>query len=298
MVHRRAFSFTDDSTNVALDIATKEQVFRQALEPSRQLFRLRQLESSIYQQLFWSDRLDTEDLWPVISQGLIEISEWAGNLPESLSASQRALFQSETLYFKNLILSAPKAGRSAEPYCNAMAFEYTVQYAEKTSSITRHSHQLAFYTSHDLLRASYIAIHFLEILENAITTLLSRRIDQHLTEGASNEMPLPLPPYRGPEDVIETALGTIGLLDEILEDLCVQFGYSDPWQEFHTRSLSSLNMLQHHKGRGASAVKIEPIQDLTPVVQEPVIPTIDQPIAPAADHTLSWATLQSSQYGV
>lgn len=296
MVHRRAFSFTDDSANVAPEVATREQIFRQALEPATQLRRLRQLESSTYQKLYHSNRETINDPWPTIAAGLSETRAWAENLPQSIPRPSRMLFLSEVLYVDILFLSAPGTAEPSSEHINATLFEYAVQYAEAMSIITRGSEELAFYTSHDVLRASFVASRFLDVLESGSTYLFSGLSIDYPSSTAAEVLPHPRRPDRAVEDMVQLAFSTIALLDKILEVLCVRYGYTEPWQEYHSRSLASLNMLQSHWERRATAIKLEPGVVASQPSEKRTIPPFVLPIIPAADPSLPWTNMHESDY--
>lgn len=298
MVHRRAFSFTDDSANVAPEVATREHVFGQALEPAKQLFRLRQLESLNYQKLYHSDRHIMKDPWSIIALGLSETRAWEENLPPAISRPLRTLFLSEILYVNIVFLSAPGATKPCFEYSNATIFDNVVQYAGTTSSMTRSSEELALWTSHDVLRASFVAMRFLDVLEASHTYLFGGMSTKPPPNEVANDLPFPSSPYRGTEDMIECAINTTAFLDKILEVLCVRYGYSEPWEEFHTRSLSSLNTLRTYRERRATMIKIEPsIATLQPP-SELIIPAPLQPTAPAGHFGLSWNAAQGSDHQI
>ena len=296
MVHRRAFSFTDDSANVAPEVATREQIFRQALEPATQLRRLRQLESSTYQKLYHSNRETMNDPWPIIAGGLSETRAWAENLPQSISRPSRMLFLSEVLYVDILFLSAPGTADLSSEHINATVFEYAVQYAEATSIITRGSEELAFYTSHDVLRASFVALRFLDVLEAGCTYNVGGLLTKPPSITAADVLPHPRRPDRAVEDMVPLAISTIALLDKILEVLCVQYGYTEPWQEYHSRSLASLDTLQSHWERRATAIKLEPGAGALQPSEKLTIPSFVQPMVPAADPRLPWTHIHESDY--
>ena len=298
MVHRRAFSFTDDSANVAPEVATREQIFRQALEPATQLRRLRQLESSTYQKLYHSNRGTTNDPWPIIAGGLSETRAWAENLPQSISRPSRMLFLSEVLYVDILFLSAPGTADLSSEHINATVFEYAVQYAEATSVIIRSSEELAFYTSHDVLRASFVALRFLDVVEAGSTYLFSGPLTEPPSNSTAVVLPHPRRPDRAVEDMVKLAIRTIAILDKVLEVLCVQYGYSEPWQEYHSRSLTSLETLQSHWERRAAAMKLEPGAVALQPLQKRTIPPFVQSMVPGADPRLSWTNMHESDYQV
>lgn len=255
MVHRRAFSFTDDSANTASEIASKEAMFQQASEPARQLSRLRQLESSLYQKVYFSEGQTMKEPWPAIAASLSETRAWANNLPLSFARPLRALFQSELLYVNLLILSAPGAAALFHGDGDATLFENVVQYADITASLIQSSEEFAFYTSHDVLRCSYVASRFLDLLEASGPSLFKRLSSQSVLRGSG--LPLPSSTYRGIKESIDLAISTIAHLDKILKQLCIQYGYSEPWQEFHSRSHVQNISLKNYWERPAMETELE-----------------------------------------
>ena len=255
MVHRRAFSFTDDSANISSETVSKADMFRQASEPARQLSRLRRLESLLYQKVYFSDGQVIEEPWPAIAAGLSEIRGWVDNLPLSIARPLRALLQSEVLYVNVLVLSAPSAAALFYGEGDATLFENAVQYADITSSLIQNSEEFALYTSHDVLRVSYVASRFLEVLEASGPSLFQRLSGQSILRGS--ETPLPAPSYRGIKESIDLAISTIAHLDKILKHLCVQYGYSEPWREFHSRSLIQNHTLHVYQEGPAVETKLD-----------------------------------------
>ena len=255
MVHRRAFSFTDDSANIASEIVSEDEMIRQALEPACQLSRLRQLESSIYQKVYFSDGQTMKEPWPFIATALSETRAWADNLPLSIARPLRALFKSELLYVNVLILSAPGAAALFHGNGDAALFENVVQYADITSSLIQNSEEFAFYTSHDVLRASYIGCRFLDVLEAGGPSLFQRLSGQSVLRGTGP--PPPSPSYRGAKESIGSAINTIERLDKILKHLCLQYGYSEPWREFRSRSHVQTDMLQSSWASPAIGTELE-----------------------------------------
>ena len=255
MVHRRAFSFTDDSANIAFETISKEDMFRQASEPARQLSRLRRLESLLYQKVYFSDSQVMEEPWPAIAAGLSEIRAWVDNLPLSIARPLQALLQSEVLYVNVLVLSAPSAAPLFYGEGDTSLFENAVRYVDIMSSLIQNSEEFAFYTSHDVLRVSYVASHFLDVLEASGTSLFQRLSGQSILRGS--EPSLPAPSYRGIKESIDLAISTIAHLDKILKHLCVQYGYSEPWREFHSRSLIQNHTLHGYQEGPAKETKLE-----------------------------------------
>ncbi|KAL8869160.1 MAG: hypothetical protein Q9174_004478, partial [Haloplaca sp. 1 TL-2023] len=85
LVHRRAFSFTDDSTNVAsckLPNAIPSGLSKEG-SPAMQVIQLRKAVSAPYQALFQSGPAILEDPWPIIGGAHHTMDEWETHLLES-----------------------------------------------------------------------------------------------------------------------------------------------------------------------------------------------------------------------
>ena len=105
MVHARAFSFTDDATNVGWprpsSFSRRASITGQMLsgsEPAFLLFQLRRAQSHWYQRLFQSEPTPLQDSSSFIWQMCQEMKEWAEALPSTLPAGMRALFDLEVRY--------------------------------------------------------------------------------------------------------------------------------------------------------------------------------------------------------
>lgn len=101
MVHRRAFSFTDDSASIPLKVASKEEFFG---KPWNLPSSYSQLASSAHQKLCSFDIRVRKAPWPIIATGLSESRAWAEHLSDSISTSLRALFHSELVYINGLLI--------------------------------------------------------------------------------------------------------------------------------------------------------------------------------------------------
>ena len=294
MVLRRAFSFTDDSANVRPEICSSERIFSSALEPAQQLLRLRQLQSATYQQLHLSDRWTLESPWPEISMSLNEMRLWAENLPETITRSLKWLFLSELNYGYILILCAPNVARESYNYANAKIFDYAVKYTENTFSLIQTTEQSALYTSHDVLRASYVGDRLLDILDAGITHLFTSvpPAPPILPSGFS---PLPFVPRRSVDELIDQALSCLDRLDRVLEHLCVRYGYPEPLNEFRQRSMGTSRVLHTRRGAYNMPAQQELGVGSTHVSQEKRRTISVQPGIGDPDRTLPWGTIDHSE---
>ena len=245
MVHRRAFSFTDDSANVNPEIPCDEGAFTHTIMPAQQLLRLRQLQSSTYQQLYWSGTQTNVDELAILSASLTEMHSWAQQLPASMSPAMRALFLSELMYGSILMISAPGVLETSKNYAGATILFFAMRYADNMYDATQNAEEALLYTSHDVLRACYVGERLMDVIEErnpyVFGTVPSERPDI-----LSNCSPLAELRSKRLEDGLKRTTRCIVRLDSILEYLCGQYEYPEPLAEFRLRSFGPLQQLCEH----------------------------------------------------
>ncbi|MCJ1428479.1 hypothetical protein MMC29_006389 [Sticta canariensis] len=254
MAHRRAFSFTDDSSNVAFPINQKpfsvsstsareqEQVFLHALDPAIRLFQLRQLQSSAYQKLFQSSQQRIKEPWQIMSDSLHEMHLWIAQLPNVIRKPMKKLLRSEVLFGSILILSPPGLSPSLKSYRTDLLFNYACEYADIMSSINGDQEKFAFYTSHDILRASFVARRFLAILRDESGQFLNSTLSLAPPPG-SGSVPQPSHLKWTTDEILIKAISCLDRLDKSLEHLSVRYDYPEPWKEFKDDSKVLKEML-------------------------------------------------------
>lgn len=254
MAHRSAFSFTDDSSNVAFPSNQKpfsisstsareqEQVFLHALDPAIQLFRLRQLQSSTYQKLFKSGLQKIKEPWQIMSDSLHEMHLWMAQLPNVIRKPMKKLLRSELLFGSILILSPPGLTSSLKSYGKALLFSYACEFADIMSSINGDQEKFAFYTSHDILRASFVARRFIAILRDGSGQFLDGAMPEAPPPGSGSVPPPSLLKWETDERV-NRAVSCLDRLDKTLEHLSIRYDYPEPWKEFKDDSKVLKEML-------------------------------------------------------
>ena len=246
--HIRAFSFTDDSASVArprqrVGSPDTSRVFAHDLNPATYLSHLRQIESNAYQKLFQSSRPALEEPWSIIFSSIEDMHKFCGELPNQIKSPIRKLLRCEALYSSILILSPPDLDDDLTNYGKYLIFEYVVEYADLMSSIGSDAEQFAFYTSHDMLRASFIVKRFLALLLSDFAlffgSTISRPPPQALTSSGA-----PTLQHRTVGDMLSRAYNCLNLYDKTLEYLELRFGYTDPLKEFRVQSSSVRQLLK------------------------------------------------------
>jgi len=245
MVYLRGFSFTDDSAMVtAPDQRTESSATNQHLQhsvgPALQLSRLRRIQSSAYQQLFQAGRPALEDEWELMSTSIQEMHRWWSELTDQIKRPIKILFRGDLLFSSILIMSPTGPAGTLNEYGKFLIFEYTVEYAELMCTVNVDPDQCILYTSHDVLRASFVARRFLTLLMDDSTLLFGDIMprDQLLSQGGSPPLPAPLLTTftRGVGEMVKRAHECLNLLERALEDLGSKTGNFSPLKEFRANS--------------------------------------------------------------
>lgn len=248
MVYCRGFSFTDDSANTTPpklreDVTGTKQLFLHGLEPAAQLGQLRRIQSRAYQTLFQSSRPALEDMWSFIATSLQDMHYWLADIPNQIDGPLRKLLLCDVLFSSVLILSPSGLDGKLNEYGKFLIFDYTSKYAETMSSISHDHGKAAFYTSHDLLRTSFVAERFLSLLLQDSKLIFS---------GVVPSLPRHFGPWSahpgiynlGTLERVNRASRCLDLLEEILEWLGPSFGLSAPLNEFKVNSMLVRQLLE------------------------------------------------------
>ncbi len=255
MVYLRAFSFTDDSTNVApLDnypplsstpMTPEKQLFLHQTDAAVHLTRLRRLQSCSYQELYQSSPQVLEQAWPVISKALKSLHMWAFKMPNTIKEPIRRLIHSDLLYSNILVLSPPGLRGPLPEHGKALIFDCATTFAELTSRVHEDLAEFAFWTFHDLQRAAYVSSRFLDILEEDPNPLSNVVAPQSLQDA---EPITALPNLRSerPEQMVNRAISCLDSLDKTLESFGTRFGELGPWEVHAARRSQILPKLREH----------------------------------------------------
>ena len=254
MAHLRAFSFTDDSTNVTLETSTspfstsvvqsheQRSLFLHPLDPAVHLFRLRQLLSSAYQRIFQSSRDNDKERIQVVASCLRSLESWMVQLPTVMPRPMKKLFRSEFLFGNILILSSQELFDAMRSHAKALIFKSAVEYADIMSSIDNGSEKLAFYTSYDSLRASFIAEQLIIILEDKSFHLFaSGMLDT--SQSGNNLPPFPSIPKWTSGEIISKAAKCLNEIERILIFFNDKFGDPSLVTKFRQNAVGLKQML-------------------------------------------------------
>ena len=248
LVHIRAFSFTDDSTSVLrprqrVGSPDTSRVFLHDLNPAFYLNHLRQIESDAYQKLFQSSRPALEEPWPIISSSIEDMHIFRGELPDQIKSPIKKLLRCEALYSSILILSPPDLDDDLTDYGKFLIFEYAIEYAELMSSVGSDAEQFAFYTSHDMLRASFVVKRLLALLLSDFPLFFSSSVSRPLPQAPASSR-APVLQHRTVGEMLSRAYNCLDSCDNTLGYLESRFGYTDPLKEFRMQSSDVRQLLQ------------------------------------------------------
>ena len=153
----------------------------QSFEGASDLFRLRQLQSKWYMEMFQSGREPWPDPYPYVWKSYAAMSQWLHNLPESTPPATRTFFTLELLYSYVYILSpSPRIPQTGE-YAQRLIFEHCISYAATLLSITSKPVMTASppVTSFDAMRACMTGRAFLDVLVRNPEGVLNPNLPDH-----------------------------------------------------------------------------------------------------------------------
>ncbi|RKF53447.1 Positive regulator of purine utilization [Golovinomyces cichoracearum] len=229
IVHARSFSFTDDSTNVALPskIFTENTQInclqRDPMEDALLLFKFRMIQSSWYQELFQSSQSALANSSTFIWQICQKMQKWAETIPECVSAHRKQLFDLE-LYYSYVYCLAPSSRvKAVSAHGKSLIFHYSIKYIQKLAEIFHTPTNYSFYTYHEALRVFFVGSQLVSVLTDDqdhifnTNTLLASPLGEYFKS-------LPLPHV----DRIENIRRSLNCIDQT-RDLLGTFGHR--WED-------------------------------------------------------------------
>ncbi|EGY22041.1 Zn(II)2Cys6 cluster transcripitional activator [Verticillium dahliae VdLs.17] len=239
MTHARAFSFTDDSINVAYPNSSgqrnagRDSVAQglvagpQDADPALFLFEFRRKQSHWYQILFQSEPKPLHDAASFIWQMCLDMREWNESLPTTLSAPIRDLFDLDLRYSYVYCLAPSARAPNITSYTRALIFEHAIAYVSAIHGVVHHptpSHT-AYYTYHDVLKLYFMATQLVTVLNDGADALLSGVLPQAPLTRPGAAPPPPLPRPRNPnEDKVSQSLRCLQQVFETLKK------YGERWE--------------------------------------------------------------------
>ncbi|KAL6718093.1 hypothetical protein ACLMJK_004179 [Lecanora helva] len=254
MVHRRGYSFTDDSTGIIGPLFLSGQpspggqpLFSYRLDTAIQVNQLRQMQSSTYQTLFQSDRPNFEGAWPLVSGTIHDMHRWWEALPESLSDQQMKqvgrLFHSEVSYSSILFLSPDLKG-ILHDYGKFLVFEYAIEYADTMALMIGADNPFTLLTDNDFLGASYVGDRLIHLLNTDSAIIFNNPIPLPPMTSIPQGGPLVIP-ARTVGERVNRAYRCLSQLEKILAHLGARYSNFHHLDTFKARASSTRHLLQN-----------------------------------------------------
>lgn len=168
---------------------------------------------------------------------------FCSELPDQIKNPIKKLLRCEALYSSILILSPPDLDDDLTDYGKYLILEYAVEYADLMSSVGSDAEQFAFYTSYDMLRASFVVKRLLALLLSDFALFFGNSVSRP-PPLAPTSSGAPVLPHRTTGEMLSRAYKCLKLCDKTLEYLELRFGYTDPLKEFRVQSSDVRHLLQ------------------------------------------------------
>ncbi|KAF1832985.1 Zn(II)2Cys6 cluster transcripitional activator [Decorospora gaudefroyi] len=297
LVQTRAFSFSDEAANVAFPFyspsispkysSPQSQVFQQSFDTALDLFKIREIQSEWYMDLFQSGREPWQDPYQYIWKQYARMSEWFQDMPQSTLPPVKAFFELELLYSYVYILSPSPRIPHIHEYAQRLIFEHCIAYAtnllavlDKASNTTKPP--VTFY---DAMRAYMTGRQFVDVLSRNLDLILDPRPAIPPTPAnAQPESEDPLAPAAQisapsfpspllPEgqmlllDPTTRAINAINDFTSVLSKFGLRFGFTH-WRDRFQRESAALSALLYQR-KQMSPHTSPPLQQMSPTVTFP-----------------------------
>lgn len=185
LVHSQAFSFSDDSAHVLFPFQSsvsaakgpppKTHLWLQSFDSATSLFKLRQMQSQWYTDLFQTGREPWTDPYPYIWRTYNAMTEWYNGISSSTLPSTKSRFELELLYSYVYILSPSSRCPRISTYARRLIFEHCIAYSTNMLAILNDASSpttktpMTFY---DAMRTYMTGRQLLDVLNRNLDALL------------------------------------------------------------------------------------------------------------------------------
>jgi hypothetical protein len=275
LVQTRAFSFSDDSAHVALPFnssatspkhsSPQSHVFLQSFDSALDLFKLREIQSQWYMDLFQSGRDPWKDPYPYIWKTYSKMTEWFNDMPQNILPSSKAFFELELLYSYVYILSPSPRIPHIHEYAQRLIFEHCIAYATNLIALlsTPSNTTKPPVTFYDAMRAYMTGRQFVDVLSRNLDVILDPTppkgptsaptpISEDPLAPAAQASPPPFPSpvssdtQPGAQDPTQRAITAINDFTAILSKFGLRFGFTH-WRDRFQRESAALTSQLHHR---------------------------------------------------
>ncbi|KAF2129219.1 hypothetical protein P153DRAFT_375751 [Dothidotthia symphoricarpi CBS 119687] len=297
LVQTRAFSFSDEAAQVAFPFRSssvspqysspQSQVFQQSFDTAISLFKIREIQSEWYMDLFQSGRKPWPDPYPYIWKQYARMSEWFQDIPQRMLPAVKSCFELELFYSYVYILSPSPRIPHIHEYAQRLIFEHCIAYATNLLFLinTPTNSTKPSPTFYDAMRAYMTGRQFVDVLSRNMDAMLSPHPPASptpFTSQVESEDPLAppvqvsAPPFPSPSipegqisppDPTVRAIGALNDFTSILSNFGLRFGFIH-WRDRFQRESAGLTQ-QLHQRNSTSPPTSPPIHQIPPTVAYP-----------------------------
>jgi hypothetical protein len=235
-------------------------VFLQNFDSALDLFRIREIQSEWYMDLFQSGREPWPEAYSYIWKQYARMTEWFSNIPQNTLPAFKAGFELELLYSYVYILSPSPRIPHIDEYAQRLIFEHCISYSinllavlNKPSSTTRSP--VTFY---DAMRAYMTGRQFVDVLSRNLDVILDPippSPPATTTPPMASDDPLAPPAQVGPPpfptpqlpegqitplDPTMRAINALNDFTDILSKFGLRFGFTH-WRDRFQRESAALS---------------------------------------------------------
>lgn len=278
LVQTRAFSFSDEAANVAFPFystpmspkysSPQSHVFQQSFDTAIDLFKIREIQSEWYMDLFQSGREPWKEPYQYIWKQYNRMSEWFQDMPQSTLPAVKSFFELELLYSYVYILSPNPRIPHIHEYAQRLIFEHCISYAmnlldvlDKPSNTVKPP-----VTYYDAMRAYMTGRQFVDVLSRNLDVILDPRPAVPPTPvGTDVESEDPLappvqanpPPFPNPSlgegqafplDPTTRAINALNDYTTLLSKFGLRFGFIH-WRDRFQRESAALSAQLHQRSQ-------------------------------------------------
>ena len=235
-------------------------VFQQNFDSALDLFRIREIQSEWYMDLFQSGREPWPEAYPYIWKQYARMTDWFNAIPQSTLPAFKAGFELELLYSYVYILSPSPRMPHIDEYAQRLIFEHCILYVTNlltilTKPLSSIRPPITFY---DAMRAYMTGRQFVDVLSHNLDVILSpvppspratttapMASDDPLAPPAQvGPPPFPTPqlPERQitPLDPTMRAINALNDFTQILSNFGLRFGFTH-WRDRFQRESAALS---------------------------------------------------------
>lgn len=304
LVQTRAFSFSDEAANVAFPFginptspkysSPQSQVFQQSFDSALDMFRIREIQSEWYMDLFHSGREPWQDPYPYIWKQYARMSDWFQDMPQSTLPAIRSFFELELLYSYVYILSPSPRIPHIHEYAQRLIFEHCIAYVTNLLSLLNKppSATKPPVTFYDAMRAYMTGRQFVDVVSRNIDMILDPRPpappastttqpeseDPLAPPAQINPPPFPSPLLPegqiAPADPTTRAINAINDFTSVLSNFGLRFGFTH-WRDRFQRESAPLSAQLYQ--RNSTSPHASPSSQHMPSQQQQQIPATYPP---------------------